>query len=487
MNVPESSCMPNDSDRGKRRVGCVAASWSGAFVIALATSAVHAAPPTSRPAPPAPPVFRIADAPLPPEATLPAVDGDPDIEMTVGESQIVDAPDLGRVAVGNGRVLSAAPAEGREVVLFAKQAGTSTLVIWQRDGTSWRLQINVLPGDTRRVQRELAAFLTRIPNARSTAVGDKLIIEGDELSELDRTRIATLAKRYPQIIDFTGQLGWESMIAIDVKVVEIPRTKVQELGLRWDQTSTGGITTGAAYEAGGRRLQSRPGESPLDAPFPSSGGPLGYFGINALLAAKLTAMAQSGEAVVLAEPRLSARSGSTARFQAGGEVPYATVDKNGASSTTFKPYGVTLGITPRVDQQGTVRSMIEIEVSSVDPSVAATSGPALKTRRTETEFNVRSGETLVLSGFLSREQSEDVDRVPGLSELPVLGALFRSRRFQRRETELVVFVTPVVVAPTHPDSAGSVMRAQRLLDQTFPEPLTLQGPPGRDPFLLESP
>ena len=450
-----------------------------AALIAPVQTTVGASPP--------PPVFRIADPIPPPVPALPAASDEPDIEMLVGESQLVDAPDLGRVAVGNGRVLSAAPAEGREVVLFAKQAGNSTLVIWQRDGRSRRLHVNVLPADTRRVQQELAAFLTRIPNARSTPVGDKLIIEGDDLSEIDRSRIATLAKRYPQIIDFTGQLGWESMIAIDVKVVEIPRSKVQELGLRWDQTSTGGITTGAAYEAGGRRLQSRPGESPLDAPFPGSGGPLGYFGLNALLQAKLTAMAQSGEAVVLAEPKLSARSGSTARFQAGGEVPYATVDKNGASSTTFKPYGVTLGITPRVDQQGTVRSVIEIEVSSVDLSVAATSGPALKTRRTETEFNVRSGETLVLSGFLSREQSEDVDKVPGLSEIPVLGALFRSRRFQRRETELVVFVTPVVVAPVHPDSAGPVMRANRLLDQTFPEPLTLQGPSNRDPFLLESP
>ena len=453
----------------------------------LLVAALIAPVPAVLAAPPPPPLFQMTDPIPPPIPALPAASDEPDIEMQVGESQIVDAPDLGRVAVGNGRVLSAAPADGREVVLFAKQAGNSTLVIWQSNGRSRRLHVNVLPADTRRVQQELAAFLTRIPNARSTPVGDKLIIEGDDLSEIDRSRIATLAKRYPQIIDFTGQLGWESMIAIDVKVVEIPRSKVQELGLRWDPTSTGGITTGAAYEAGGRRLQSRPGESPLDVPFPSSGGPLGYFGLNALLQARLTAMAQSGEAVVLAEPKLSARSGSTARFQAGGEVPYATVDKNGASSTTFKPYGVTLGITPRVDQQGTVRSVIEIEVSSVDLSVAATSGPALKTRRTETEFNVRSGETLVLSGFLSREQSEDVDKVPGLSEIPVLGALFRSRRFQRRETELVVFVTPVVVAPVHPDSAGPVLRVNRLLDQTFPEPLTLQGPSNRDPFLLESP
>ncbi|POO72250.1 secretion protein, partial [Bacillus subtilis] len=82
--------------------------------------------------------------------------------------------------------------------------------------------------------------------------------------------------------------------------------------------------------------------------------------------------------------------------------------------------------------------------SAVDPSVTTTGGPALKVRRTATEFNVRSGETLVLSGFLSREQSQDLDGLPGLSSLPILGPLFGSRRFQRRETELAIFVTPTV-------------------------------------------
>jgi Flp pilus assembly secretin CpaC len=227
----------------------------------------------------------------------------------------------------------------------------------------------------------------------------------------------------------------------------------------------------------------RPGESPIPVPFPSRGA-TGYLGINALLSAKINAMTQSGEAVVLAEPQLSARSGSTATFLAGGEVPYSVVDKNGASSTTFKPYGVTLQISPRVDRSGTVRSIIDVEVSTVDPSLVATGGPALKVRRTSTEFNVRSGETLILSGFLSREQSNDLDGVPGLSDLPILGALFRSRRFQKRETELAIFVTPSVVTHTNADLRERVDRSERLLDTTFGAP-SLNVPVHPDVFFQE--
>src|SRR5690606_31513599 len=126
----------------------------------------------------------------------------------------------------------------------------------------------------------------------------------------------------------------------------------------------------------------------------------GYFGINAMLTSRIQAMAQQGEAVVLAQPQLLARSGATAEFLAGGEVPYATTDKDGDSRTVFKPYGVSLRITPQVERNGVVRARIEVEVSAVDQSLSVSTGPSLKTRKAATEFNVRSGQTLVLAGFL---------------------------------------------------------------------------------------
>src|SRR3546814_112457 len=160
----------------------------------------------------------------------------------------------------------------------------------------------------------------------------------------------------------------------------------------------------------------------------------GYFGVSAMLSAQINAMAQTGTAVVLAEPQLLARSGATAEFLAGGEVPYSTVDANGNVSTAFKPYGVSLRITPQIERNGAVRSRIEVEVSSVDNSLSVPNGPSLKTRRAATEFNVQSGQTLVLAGFLSREESRNVDKVPVLGDIPILGHLFK--RSEEHTSEL---------------------------------------------------
>src|SRR5690606_9715157 len=201
---------------------------------------------------------------------------------------------------------------------------------------------------------------------------------------------------------------------------------------------------------GSKRLAGRPGDSVVPLDFPATVA-AGYFGVNALLSARINAMAQTGSAVVLAQPQLLARSGATAEFLAGGEVPYSTVDANGNTNTVFKPYGVSLRITPQIERNGAVRSRIEVEVSSVDSAFSAPGGPSLKTRRAATEFNVRSGQTLVLAGFLSRDASQSIDKVPGLANIPILGQLFKSSRYQRQETELAIFVTPVLVTADHPD------------------------------------
>lgn len=180
--------------------------------------------------------------------------------------------------------------------------------------------------------------------------------------------------------------------------------------------------------------------------------------------------------MVLAQPQLLARSGSTADFLAGGEVPYSTTDANGSTNTAFKPYGVSLRITPRVERNGVVRARIEVEVSSVDHALSVENGPALKTRRAATEFNARSGQTLVLAGFLSRDDARNVDSVPGLGGLPLIGGLFRSVKTQRNDTELAVFVTPVIVAADDPDVEQRIRQGTALIEENFPEPPRLNTP-----------
>jgi pilus assembly protein CpaC len=225
---------------------------------------------------------------------------------------------------------------------------------------------------------------------------------------------------------------------LDVQVIEIPSVRLQELGIRWD--------------------------SSLPLPLSGAGG---LSGVNGILSARISAFAQAGEATILAQPQLLARSGATASFEAGGEVPYTNTDKDGKSSTSFKKYGVSLNITPQVDRNYAVRSKIDIEVSSVDQTLASSAGPALKIRRTSTEFNVRSGQTLVLGGFLSRERSRDRDGVPGLSEISLVGSLFGVNREYYRETELAIFVTPVVVNADHPGMVQRTEKAAFILDQAF--------------------
>ncbi|MGB6241136.1 MAG: pilus assembly protein N-terminal domain-containing protein [Castellaniella sp.] len=397
------------------------------------------------------------------------------VSLQAGEVRVLGIPGVARVAVGDGQIINAVSTDDREVILFARKPGFSTLHAWTADGQVSRYAVEVSPEGARQLQDELRTVLQRIPGARVTPLGDKLLIEGDDLSDADRQRLSELGRRYPQLLDFTGTVGWDQMVLLDVQVVEVPKTLMRELGLRWDPQSAGGITAGLGWDGGSRRFADRPGESVLPLLFPAAQG-AGYFGINALLSAKLNALAQEGRAVVLAQPQLLARSGATAEFLAGGEVPYSTVDRNGNAQTAFKPYGVSLRITPSVERSGAVRSRIEVEVSSVDTALSVPGGPSLKTRRTATEFNVRSGQTLVLAGFLSRDTADNVDRIPGLGSLPVLGALFRSVRFQRNETELAILVTPQLVTADHPDVHTRVARTTAVLRQAFPQPASLMNP-----------
>lgn len=405
----------------------------------------------------------------------------PEIEMFVGESRVFPAPGVARIAVGNGSLLTAAALDNKEVILFANGAGTSSLFIWNADGRYQRVKISIVPGDTARYAREIAAFLSAIPNARASVVGANIIVEGDELSDADILKIEELAKRYPQIVNFTNRVGWEQTVMMDVKVVEFPVTELREIGLKW--TATGGAAIAGIWGIGRRghdgpyQVNIRTGENnavpitgPNDTPAPVPSGLNAFSLLNMGLNAQLNLLAQEGKAALLAEPQLSARNGAKASFLAGGEIPYAVSTRDGVY-VQFKTYGIKLDITPQVDRRGVVRAKIMTEVSGIDRSVTTAGGPALLSRKTETEFNLRDGETLVLSGLLQREQSNDIDKVPLLGDVPILGALFRSKRFQNKETELVVFVTPMVVDGHSSGNKDRIQRTRERLDQRYgPQP-----------------
>lgn len=367
-----------------------------------------------------------------------------EIEMFTGETRVISEPNAGRLAVGNGAALSAAVLDDKEILLIANETGVSSLHIWTKDGRNRRIKVTVMPGETSRVSKEVATFLKTIPKTKATLVGDKVVVEGEGMTDGDLAKIDELSKRYPQIINFTNRQGWEKMIAMDVKVVEFPTKFLREVGVKWGATGGGGI--GASWSP----IKYNNGDVQLN---PVTGGPIVSaatklpLGLNILSVlnvgfnAQLNMLEQNGTAVILARPTLSTRSGTKAKFLAGGEYPYSVSNING-TTIEFKPYGIKLDIEPRVDQNGIIRAKILSEVSDIDSSVSTITGPALRTRRTESEFNVQDGETIVLSGLLSRDKSTTIDKLPFLGDIPILGALFRSKRYQNNETELVVFVTP---------------------------------------------
>ncbi|HJV73496.1 MAG TPA: pilus assembly protein N-terminal domain-containing protein [Noviherbaspirillum sp.] len=417
----------------------------------------------------------------------------PELEMFVGESRVFPTPGVARIAVGNGQILTAAALDGKETILFANGVGTSSLFVWNEDGRYQRLKVSIVPGDTTRIAREIAAFLTTIPNSKASIVGDKVIVEGERLSDADISKIELLEKRYPQIINFTNRLGWEKMVMLDVKVVEFPVDELREIGVKW--SATGGAAIGGIWRPltrghdGPYQINIQTGQNnapPVTNPadvagtiFPSA--------LNAVAAAnlglngQLALLAQNGKASILAEPQLAARSGSKASFLAGGEFPYSVSNLNGVT-VIFKPYGIKLDIQPKVDRNGTIRATIDSEVSKIDPSVSTAGGPALLTRKTNTEFNVRSGETIVLSGLIQVDNNTNIDKVPLLGDLPILGALFRSKRFQNKETELVVFVTPTIVDSQSPGLVDRVQRTTERLHRNLERDSLLTDPlqPGHD-------
>lgn len=412
-----------------------------------------------------------------------------EIAMFVGESKVFPAPGLGRIAVGNGSILTAVALDKKDVILFANAVGTSSLFIWHEDGRYQRLKVVISQGDTSRFAREISLFLAGIAGAKTTIVGDKVIVEGDSLADSEIAKIDELAKRYPQIVNFTNRLGWEKMVLLDVKVVEFPVNELRETGIKWN--ATGGAAVGGIW---GPATRGDPTQYSIAVP----GGPVGsavagatlnyplqlkaLSAINAGLSGKLNLLAQNGKASVLAEPQLSARNGSKASFLAGGEYPYSVSTINGPT-VIFKPYGIKLDITPRVDRNGVVRAIIDSEVSAIDTSLSTPAGPALTTRKTSTEFNVQAGDTLVLSGLISRKNSLSIDKVPGLGDIPILGALFRSKRFQNDETELVVFVTPTIVDSQTPGLVDRVQKTQTRLKSKLGPPPHLSQPlqPQHDP------
>jgi pilus assembly protein CpaC len=380
------------------------------------------------------------------------------LHIMVGRSVVLTSASLlHRVYVGNPAVLQTFTSGSAEIVLTAKSAGVSSMVIWDESGGS-RLYTVFADVDPESLSSSLQQAFPAA-SIRADASEGKIFLTGSASSEAVSDAAVKMASVYAKDVINSIQIlpAHGKQVELKLRIVEVDRTRLEQLGINifaGGRTSVG-TTTGQYPSSASGSGSSLTVSNPLD-----------IFLYNAKLNVGLTVqdLEQKQILQVLAEPTLTTLSGLTARFLSGGEFPFPVVEGGTGGSTAisiqFRPYGVKVEFTPTVNPDGSIRLKLSPEVSTLDYTNAVTiSGftiPALSTRRAETEVEIQDGQSFMVSGLLDHRTTEIMSKVPGIADVPIIGQLFRSKNFNHSVEELVIIVTARVVDPLtdKPDLQG---------------------------------
>jgi pilus assembly protein CpaC len=373
------------------------------------------------------------------------------LELSVGQGRTISLPSPASSAVvADPRVADVQVPSPSRLFLFGKTAGRSTV---QALGSGGRVlasyEVTVLP-DVVRLREDLAG----IPGASVSLAGTSIVIEGDVASPLAAAQASVLALaaaggKADSVINRL-RVPMSTQVNLRVRVAEVSRTLAREIGFNFDIFGTvGGFNLGLAT---GREIVSATGDL-LRAPGGASSIGATRRTDSLDMNAVIDALEEEGLVSILVEPNLTARSGETASFLSGGEFPIPVNQNQNGIVVEFKRFGVSLDFTPTVLDGGRIALKVRPEVSELNDAASVDIRdirvPGLSVRRAETTVDLASGQSFAIAGLLRATSSNSVRSVPLLGDIPVLGALFRSTRFQRQETELVIIVTPYLVEPVN--------------------------------------
>ncbi|NQU69980.1 MAG: type II and III secretion system protein family protein, partial [Rhodospirillales bacterium] len=246
-----------------------------------------------------------------------------------------------------------------------------------------------------------------------------------------------------------------NQVNLRVRIAEVSRSVIKEFGINWTTMFKSGgflfgLATGAPFLAGATAFQAAERASAITRPNGANTLSSSFVNQNVDVNGLIDAMDDEGLVTILAEPNLTAISGETATFLAGGEFPIIVPD-DGKVTIEFKQFGVSLAFTPTLLGGKRINLKVRPEVSQLSAagavSIQGFSIPSLTTRRAETTVELGSGQSFAIAGLIQNNINSNVDKFPGLGDVPMLGSLFRSNKFQRSETELVIIVTPYIVRP----------------------------------------
>jgi pilus assembly protein CpaC len=373
------------------------------------------------------------------------------LEMYRGEVRILRVPGtIKRVAIGNGKLVTANVVDGR-LMLLGEAAGVTSLVVWNDKGIALQTTVRVAKGDVNASLDQLRAVLQSVPGLRIQSVGPNIVLSGVVHRDM-APLVKAATEDLKNVIDTTTVDEGDALkktIHFKVQIMEITRTGQENLGIAWDSQFNGPQVGGAAMVKTGTSEAIAAGTN--------------YFlaGIATNITSKINFAVNNGDAFILAAPELNAKSGGTATFLAGGEVPIPKAGALGTTDVDYKPYGITLNIKPVVDANNIISANLQTEISQIDPSVSYGGFPGFMTRRTSSDISMRAGETLAISGLISTDALNTTNGMPFLRQLPIIGQLFRSDSFRSKKSDLVIFVTPVISDPALSPNTDLLARADK--------------------------
>ncbi|MDE3174719.1 MAG: type II and III secretion system protein family protein [Pseudomonadota bacterium] len=438
--------------------------WTAALAAAAIATAIGAAAPAR------------ASDPAPASSISVARGEMKSLQLGIGRSMIIDLPeDAQEIFVGDPKIANAIVRSARRLYITTLEAGQTTVFALAADGR----KIAVLEVTVGRDVGELSRLLqAAIPNndIHVRTVGGSIILTGSVASAGDAQQALDIAQGFiadggvsavttgaaaatataasGKVVNSLMIRGLDQ-VSLRVTISEIHRDVLKQLGVNY--SGLGPNANGAnGFGSGVPRLS-------ITNPFGVNGAlgnaaTIGWNMAGEQLQATLNAFEQEGVARTLAEPTVTAISGERAKFLAGGTIPIPASENCQANLCTLgyiqQPYGVTLNFTPVVLSQGRIQLRIATEVTDIDYTkqivILNTAIPGFRTRKNETTVELPSGGSIVSAGLISTQSSAAITGLPGLMNLPILGSLFRSRDYQRQETELLIVITPYIVHAVDP-------------------------------------
>ena len=429
------------------------------------------------------------------------------LTVTVGKSLIIDSSvNIQRVSVANGELVEAVAVNPREVLINGKGPGETSLVVWQQNGNRLLYDLTIRPSPARleAVRQQISREFPD-DNIDITFENDTAFVRGTVKDVIAADRVMAITATLGKTINLlrVDVPPVESQILLKVRFASVDRNVETDLGLNLVSTAFNQVTGVSTQQFGAPVINSNNTTLGQTATSVQT-QPLNLFLLrpDIDLLTTIKALQARNALEMLAEPNVMAIDGKPASFVAGGEFPFPTLQGGagvGAVTIQFREFGVRLNFLPNITPRGTIRLQVAPEVSSLDYAHAVTfqgfTIPALTTRRVLTEVELDGGQSFVIGGLLDNSTSENLNKIPGIGDIPLLGKLFQSKTLIKSNTELLVIITPEVVRPIPagqpvpslkypipflPPNTSTEMR-QPGISQTGPVPVR----PGADSIRIE--